>query len=93
MIRASAGILSPASTSTMSPGTMSWAGMRWRSPVANDRRFGCSKGHQGAHRVLGPRLLQKAEQGVRDDDRQDDDRLVGQGGLARVLQQPFDAPK
>ena len=30
--RASAGILSPASTSTMSPGTISSARMRWRSP-------------------------------------------------------------
>ena len=30
--RASAGILSPASTSTTSPGTMASVAMRWRSP-------------------------------------------------------------
>jgi hypothetical protein len=30
--RESAGILSPASTSTMSPGTISWVAMRCRSP-------------------------------------------------------------
>ena len=32
MMRASAGILSPASISTMSPGTISWVATRWRSP-------------------------------------------------------------
>ena len=58
--------------------------------VANHRRFGCGKGHQRANRAFGARFLEEAEQGVQHDDEQDDDGLVGQGGLARVLQQPFD---
>ena len=90
MMRASAGILSPASTSTMSPGTISWAAMRWRSPSRTTVDFGRRERHQRPHRALGARLLEEAEQGVEDDDRQDDDGLVGQGGLARILQQPFD---
>ena len=93
MMRASAGILSPASTSTMSPGTISWAGTRWRSPSRTTVDFRSGKGHQRPHRTLGARFLEKAEQGVQHDDRQDDDRLVGQGALARVLQQPLDSPR
>ena len=63
MMRASAGILSPASTSTMSPGTMSWAAMRWRSPSRITVEFRGGKGHQRAHRLLGPRLLEDSRAG------------------------------
>ena len=58
--------------------------------VADHGGLGRGKGHQCPHRLLGPRLLDIAEQGVQHDDRENDDRLVGQGGLARVLQQPFE---
>ena len=58
--------------------------------VANDRGFRRGERHQGADRFLRARLLDEAEHGVEHDDRHDDDRLVGQGALARVLQHPFD---
>ena len=64
--------------------------MRWRSPSRITVDFGGRKGHQRAHRALRPRLLEIAEHGVQHDDRQDDDGLVGQGGFARILQQPLD---
>ena len=57
--------------------------------VANHGRFGSGKGHQRPHRLLGPRFLDVAQQGVEHDDRQNDDGFVGQGRLARLLQQPF----
>ncbi len=57
---------------------------------ANDRRFRSCNVHQCAHRFFGPCLLHEAENGVQGDDRQDDDRLVRERGLARILQQPFD---
>ena len=57
--------------------------------VANHGRFGSGKGHQRPYRLLGPRFLDIAQQGVEHDDRQNDDGLVGQGQLARLLQQPF----
>ena len=59
-------------------------------PIANHGRFRRGQRHQGPHRFLRAHLLDEAEHGVQDDDRHDDDRLVGQCGLARVLQQPFD---
>ena len=58
--------------------------------IADHGRFGGGERHQRPHRALGPRLLEEAEQRVEHDDRQDDDGLVGQRGLARVLQQPLD---
>ena len=58
--------------------------------VAHHGRFRRGQRHQRAHRFLGARFLDEAEQGVQHDDRQDDDRLIGQGALARILQQPFD---
>ena len=58
--------------------------------VANDGGFRRGQRHQGPHGLLGARLLDEAEHRVQDDDRHDDDRLVGKRGLARVLQQPFD---
>ncbi len=69
MMRASAGILSPASTSTMSPGTISSAATRWRSPSRTTVDFGGGKRHQRAHRFFGARLLDEAEQGVQHDNR------------------------
>ena len=57
--------------------------------VADDGRFGRGKCHQRAHRFLGARLLDEAERRVQGDDHQDDDRFVGQGAFARVLQQPL----
>ena len=58
--------------------------------VADHGRFGRCKRHQRSNGALGARLLEEAEQGVEHDDEQDDDRLIGQGGLARILQQPLD---
>ena len=57
--------------------------------VANHGRFGSGKGHQRPYRLLGPRFLDIAKQGVEHDDRQNDDGLVGQGRLTWLLQQPF----
>ena len=69
---------------------MSWVGDALALAVADDRRFRRGQRHQRAHRLLGARFLDEAEQGIEHDDRQDDDGLVGQRALARILQQPFD---
>ena len=57
--------------------------------VADDRGFRGGQRHQCAHRFFGARLLEEAEQGVEATIAQDDDGLVRQRGLARILQQPF----
>ena len=59
-------------------------------PVADHGRFRSRQRHQRAHRTLRPRFLKESQQRVEDHDGRDDDRLIGQGGFARVLQQPFD---
>ena len=89
MSRASAGILSPASIRMMSPGTMSWVAMRCALSIAHDGRFRRGKCHQCPHGLLRARLLDEAERRIQDDDHHDDDRFIGQGGFARILQQPF----
>ena len=58
--------------------------------VADHRGFRRGQRHQRAHRFFGARLLEEAQQRIEDDDHQDDDRLVGQRALARILQQPLD---
>ena len=58
--------------------------------VAHDGGFRRRQRHQCAHRFFGARLLDEAEHRVEHDDERDDDRFVGQGGFARILQQPFD---
>ena len=58
--------------------------------VTHDCRLGRSQRHQRPHRLFGPRFLDETQHCIQHDDRHDDNRLVGQGGLARVLQQPLD---
>src|ERR671917_208121 len=75
--RASAGIVSPSSTSITSPGTRSAAGMLRRAPLPERR-----------HRPLGPRLLDVAQSTVQEHDREDGHSLVGQSRIALVDPQP-----
>jgi hypothetical protein len=57
--------------------------------VADTVDSGAASAISARPNVLGPRLLEEAEQRVEHDDAGDDDGFVGQGGLARVLQQPL----
>ena len=90
MMRASAGILSPASTRTMSPGTISRAGTRWRSPSRTTVASGAASAISARTDFSARASCTIAEHRVEHHDHRDDDRLVGQGGFARILQQPFD---
>ena len=80
--RASAGMVSPSSIRMMSPGTMSAAGMLRRSPsrmtVASSRRHRAKR----SDGRLRSRLLDVPHGRVQQDDGEDGDGLVGQGGIA-----------
>ncbi len=86
----SAGILSPASTSTMSPGTISWVATRWRSPSRTTVASGAASAISARTDFSARASWTKPSSALRTTISQDDDRLVGQRGLARILQQPFD---
>ena len=55
-------------------------------PVADHGRFRSGERHQRTHRTLRPRFLKESKQRVEHHDGRDDDRLIGQGGFAGVLQ-------
>ena len=58
--------------------------------AADHRGFRRGQRHQRTHGFLGARFLDEAQHRIEDDDRENHDRLVGQRGLARILQQPLD---
>ena len=73
--RTSAGMWSPASSSTRSPGTSSRAGTACSDPVAEDLRQRGRELPEGGQGLLGPLLLEEAEQAVQEDDGQDGQRI------------------